>query len=153
MKKLLFTLFVITTLSFSSCTSDENSLSGTTWAPIENLDEYVNRHKEQLLEYYNKFGHKEPENGVFEDGYPYFRIPYNLVVKFEEINTLVIYSIKTEDESYELKYVSSGKYIVSNNIIKANIVLDGEVEINAKVEGEIMHLEWGDTYTYKLYKQ
>lgn len=153
MKKLLFTLFIITTLSFSSCSSDDNSLSGTTWAPIENLDEYINRHKELLTEYYNKFGHKELGNGVFEDDYPYFRIPYNIVIKFEGINTLIIYSIKTEDESYELNYVSSSKYIISNNTIKANIVLDGEVEINAKIEKNIMYWEWGDTHTYKLYKQ
>lgn len=151
MKKLLLILFLITTFSFSSCSDDENSLSGTTWAPIENLEEKIKHHKELLAEYYNKFGHKEPGNGVFEDGYPYLRIPYNIVIKFGGINTLVIYSIKTEDESYELNYVSSGKYVVSDNIIKANIVLDGEVEINAKIEGNIMY--WGDTHTYKLYKQ
>ena len=55
-----------------------------------------------------------------------------------------------------MNYVSSGKYIINDNIIKANIVLDniGEIEINARIEGNLMNFEWGqDANAYKLYRQ
>lgn len=118
---------------------------------MEDLDGCIQRYKEALEEYYDNINQGKPNDGI-----PYLRIPYNIIVKFEGINTLVIYGLKTEDKSYELNYVSSGKYIINDNIIKANIVLDniGEIEINARIEGNLMNFEWGqDANAYKLYRQ
>ena len=152
MKKIVFLpLFIVLSFLFSSCSNDENSLSGTVWAPMEDLDGCIQRYKEALEAYYDNINQGKPNDGI-----PYLRIPYNIIVKFEGINTLVIYGLKTEDKSYELNYVSSGKYIINDNIIKANIVLDniGEIEINARIEGNLMNFEWGqDANAYKLYRQ